>query len=173
MDNHVVVTLCLALAEGGLAALRFNFRGVGRSGGHHSEGSAEQEDVLAALAAAQSLPGVDGRCQGLAGYSFGAVVAALVAPKAQALRALALISPPVRMIGEDTLLGLAVPKLILAGEMDVVAPPAELQRWAGRLGPSCELVLLPGVDHFWSRGLGAAARAVAFFRKHLEPRTTD
>lgn len=168
MENPVVVTLCQALAAAGLAALRFNFRGTGRSGGRHQQGIGEQEDVLAALAAAQRLPEVDGQRLGLAGYSFGAMVAAAAAPRAEKVRALALISPPMQGLREDTLAGLAAPKLILSGEADALAPPPELQRWAARLGESCELLLLPGVDHFWSRGLPtAAARVAAFFRKHL------
>jgi alpha/beta superfamily hydrolase len=171
MDNHVVMSLCLALAEGGLAALRFNFRGAGRSGGRHEGGNGEQEDVLAALAMAQSLPGADGQRLGLAGYSFGAVMAALAASRAKDLQAVALISPPVGAIGEDTLTGLAAPKLVLAGEMDVVASPRELEQWSQKLGESCELVVLPEVDHFWFQGVETAvARAVAFFRENLGPR---
>src|SRR3989304_3857457 len=33
MENNVVVSLCGALADAGVAALRFNFRGVAGSGG--------------------------------------------------------------------------------------------------------------------------------------------
>src|SRR3972149_8028021 len=57
MDNHVVEGLCVTLAESGVAALRFNFRGVGGSGGRYEEGGGQEEDVLAALAAAKGLAG--------------------------------------------------------------------------------------------------------------------
>ena len=126
--------------------------------------------MLAALAAAKGLPGVDSRRQGLAGYSFGAVVGAMAASRARDLRALVLVSPPLAALGQEALAGLALPKLILSGEKDPVAPPEELQRLAEKLGQSCEVVILPGVNHFWWMGFEtAAARAVAFFRKHLGP----
>jgi alpha/beta superfamily hydrolase len=99
------------------------------------------------------------------------VVAAAAAPRARGLRALALVSPPVQGLRGEALAGVAAAKLILSGEMDAFAPPEELRRWAQGLGQPCDLVLLPGVDHFWSLGFQtAAARVVAFFRKHLGPR---
>lgn len=168
MENHVVVSLCRALAGSGLAALRFNFRGTGRSGGRHQEGLGERQDVLAALAAARRLPGVGEGPLGLAGYSFGAAVAAGAAPAAEGLRALALVSPPVQALDGDALASLGLPLLLLAGDRDMFAPAEELRRLSLALGDRCELALLPGVDHFWSLGFeAAAARAVAFFRKHL------
>ncbi|MBI1886627.1 MAG: alpha/beta fold hydrolase [Chloroflexi bacterium] len=180
MHNHVVVTLCRVLAESGLAALRFNFRGTGRSGGRHEEDSGEQQDVVAALKAAAEVEGVDGRL-GLAGYSFGAVVAAQAASQVSGLGALVLVSPPAAPV--MVLLSLEAsgdlpsplstftgPKLLIAGDADVYARPRELKTLAEGLGPSCELVLLPGVDHFWSSGFeNAAARVAAFFRKSLRP----
>src|SRR5688572_2580189 len=49
MENNVVQVITRALVKQGIAALRFNFRGVGLSGGRHGEGIGEQEDVRAAL----------------------------------------------------------------------------------------------------------------------------
>src|SRR5579875_1176116 len=77
MDNNVVDALCDAALQEGLAALRFNFRGVGRSTGSYDNGEGEQEDVLAAVQAAGDR--LSGAAIGLAGYSFGASVAARVA----------------------------------------------------------------------------------------------
>jgi alpha/beta superfamily hydrolase len=75
MENNVVVSLCGALADAGVAALRFNFRGVGGSGGSHGGGIGERQDALAALDFLAGVAGVDGGGLGLAGYSFGALVA--------------------------------------------------------------------------------------------------
>jgi len=41
MNNNVVVAVCQALAEAGIAGLRFNYRGVGRSEGKYGDGLAE------------------------------------------------------------------------------------------------------------------------------------
>ena len=54
MENPVVVRAVEVASDLGLATLRFNFRGVGRSTGEHGGGRAEQDDVLAAL---DDLPG--------------------------------------------------------------------------------------------------------------------
>lgn len=167
MDNHVVVTLCQALAEGGLLALRFNFRGTGESGGRHDGGRGEQEDVLAALARARELLGGGDPPLGLAGYSFGAMVAALAAPRAAGLGALALVSPPTQYLTREALAACTCPKLIVSGENDSFARPEELQRLV-QGDETAELVVLPRVDHFWALGFHTAAgRVVAFFRRHL------
>src|SRR5262245_30815594 len=49
MDNPVVVRMQEVCASLGLATLRFNFRGVGGSGGTHANGVGEQDDARAAL----------------------------------------------------------------------------------------------------------------------------
>ena len=56
MENNVVLAACRALAERGCAALRFNFRGIGRSEGDFDPGQDAQADARAALAQA----GLDG-----------------------------------------------------------------------------------------------------------------
>ena len=76
MRNYVVATLCEAAVAQGLVALRFNFRGVGASQGTHEQGRGERSDVAAALAYLRSLPEIDSGRVGLAGYSFGAAMAA-------------------------------------------------------------------------------------------------
>src|SRR5207244_7576920 len=50
MNNPVVTLAAEEAAAAGLCALRFNFRGVGRSSGSHDNGDAEQRDVEAAVA---------------------------------------------------------------------------------------------------------------------------
>lgn len=49
MHNKVVFRAAAGLLDAGLAALRFNFRGVGLSTGAHDEGRGEQDDVRTAL----------------------------------------------------------------------------------------------------------------------------
>ena len=72
MANNVVLTAVRALAARGMSALRFNFRGVGRSTGAYGGGIEEADDVVAALAFLKSrTPGP----HYVVGYSFGAAVA--------------------------------------------------------------------------------------------------
>jgi len=78
MDNPVVARIVEVCAARGLATLRFNFRGVGASTGRHEGGRGEQDDIRASLALLEETLGGGARLA-LAGYSFGAAVAAAVA----------------------------------------------------------------------------------------------
>src|SRR5207248_4559049 len=77
MDNPVVARIVDVCTARGLATLRFNFRGVGGSSGRHDEGRGEQEDIRASVAYLTASLG-EGAQVALAGYSFGAAIAAAV-----------------------------------------------------------------------------------------------
>ena len=81
MDNNVVEALEDALAAGGMATLAFNFRGVGGSGGGYDQMRGEVDDVVAALTYLAKRPEVDPGRIGLAGYSFGGLMAMLAAAR--------------------------------------------------------------------------------------------
>src|SRR5262249_26021464 len=74
MENPVVTTIVEAAALRSFASLRFNFRGVGRSTGTHSDGVGEVLDARAAVDDLRTRMGA-GVPVGIAGYSFGAMVA--------------------------------------------------------------------------------------------------
>ena len=95
MDNPVVIRCQEVCAALGLATLRFNFRGVGRSTGSHAGGVAERLDVEAALTELHKALGRDEMA--LVGYSFGAAVAAHVAATGAKLVGLCLIAPPLAL----------------------------------------------------------------------------
>src|SRR5438552_10187708 len=114
MENPVVVRAAEVGSETGLSTLRFNFRGVGRSAGAYAQGKGEQDDLRAALAMLRSrLP--QGRPLGLAGYSFGAWIAAGVTGPALPLAGLCLIAPPLAMFDFGTLDGADLHILLVAG----------------------------------------------------------
>jgi alpha/beta superfamily hydrolase len=74
MDNKVAQTLARAFVALGYAAVRMNFRGVGRSEGEHDEGRGETDDMALLLAQMRSrYPGLP---FALAGFSFGTFVQA-------------------------------------------------------------------------------------------------
>jgi hypothetical protein len=160
MDSPVVTAASQASAGAGLAALRFNFRGVGDSGGTWDEGRGEQDDVRTALAHLRGLLPA-GAPIALAGYSFGAAMSAAVADAGQPLAGLALIAPPLGMRPWDPPASLAVsgPVLLLAGSADQYCPVAALQGLGRRL-PKATVTVLDGVDHFFFGGLDRLASAV-------------
>src|SRR5207248_2020881 len=73
MHNHVAYRIADAFRQAGVSALRFNFRGVGRSAGVHDEGRGEVDDAKAALDhVAADNPGAP---LVSSGFSFGSRVA--------------------------------------------------------------------------------------------------
>src|SRR5262249_49861115 len=92
MENPVVVRVQEACAALDLATLRFNFRGVGASGGVHGGGVGEQEDAASALDALAKAMGSG--TPAIAGYSFGSRIAALVGSRDGRVGGIALLAPP-------------------------------------------------------------------------------
>lgn len=147
MLNKVVHTLARAALELEAAALRFNFRGVGASDGEYGGGSGEVGDALAVVDFARAR--FAGAPLWLCGFSFGAMVASAAALEARPAR-LVIVAPPAgRMAG---LLGGEQPRcpwLIVQGDADEVVPAGEVIDWVDGLEPGPELVVLPGVEHFF------------------------
>ncbi len=167
MYNDVVNRVCRGLLEQGCATLRFNFRGVGGSGGEHAGGYGEREDVWAALDYLRSREEIDRSRLGLAGYSFGAAVA-LNAGIAAGIKALAAISVPPQMVDFTALQGFQLPVLLIAGDQDQFAPAEPLQQLAFAVGASPTTAIVRGTDHFWSGRIGQLGEAVgSFFASNL------
>lgn len=93
MDNNVVHAISRALTGKGIASLRFNFRGVGRSEGLHNGGKGEVEDALAAVAYLAGREEINPAGVGLVGYSFGGVIALTAGIRSDAVKALVAVSP--------------------------------------------------------------------------------
>ena len=150
MSSNVVFAICQALAQQLIAALRFNFRGVGKSGGAFGGGIAEQEDVKAALAFVLSTPTIDQKRIGLAGYSFGAGVALPVAVQDERVKLLALVSPALLDSGWEQLKGYTKPKFIIMGDNDFVIPQQQFRQQVKDVPEPKQLQIIPGADHFWA-----------------------
>ncbi|MEN9630970.1 MAG: hypothetical protein RJA10_4198 [Pseudomonadota bacterium] len=144
LDNKVVQTLARACVQMGWQAVRFNFRGVGGSGGAWDEGRGEIDDALAVLAAHRA----PGQRLLLGGFSFGGYVASQAAARVAAQGAPAervvLVGPavvnfPMAPVPGDT--------LVVHGEHDDVVPLAAVLDWA-RPQP-LPVTVLPGAGHFF------------------------
>lgn len=147
MDNGVVLAVSSALEKSQIATLRFNFRGVGSSGGSYDEGRGEQDDVVAALDFLAAVKEIDVQRIGLAGYSFGGMVAEAVAMKDKRVRQLALISPVLEQAAWAQLKKYSLPKLIIIGDEDTTIVFRPFQRY---FGEARQYQIIPGADHFWS-----------------------
>ncbi len=161
MHNNVVLAVCRALVENGIAAFRFNFRGVGRSDGEFGGGTGEQKDVRAALDFVSASPNCNSRL-GLAGYSFGGGVSLPVAQEDGRIGLLALVSPALRDGGWEKLREYARPYFVIAGDEDNIVP-VELSRAQGGAG---HMEVVPGADHFWwGREVDMAGKVAGFFAR--------
>jgi len=160
MHFKVVFRAAKALQEQGLAVLRFNFRGVGRSAGTHDQGRGEQDDVRAALDELErrfaALPVV------LGGFSFGSNMALRVAAVDERPRAAFALGFPLKMMEADSFVDrVRVPRLFVQGQHDAFASGAEIEALVARLPPPCHLVVVPEADHFFEGHLDAVQKAVS------------
>lgn len=141
MDNKVVQTLARTFVELGLAAVRFNFRGVGASAGEWDEGRGETEDLMAAAHAARERLGHLPLT--LAGFSFGGHVAARAARRLRPRR-LVLVAPAVSRFEVPEV---APETLVVHGELDDVVPLKDVLDWARP--QELPVVVVPGGEHFF------------------------
>jgi uncharacterized protein len=164
MHNNVVDAICETAVAEGIAALRFNFRGVGASEGRYDNGLGEQDDVRAAFAYLRELPEVDSARVALSGYSFGAGVALQAAD--ERLSALIAVSLPTSMPLKEV--RVTCPALFISGDQDEYSDADALTRLVRGIGPNAEPKLLPGLGHFWF-GVERDLQAIIspFLRAHL------
>ena len=150
MDAPLIRGIAGRLAGAGFAVLRFNFRGVGRSEGGWGGGTAEIEDVAAAIEHAEAaLPGLP---HVLAGWSFGAHTGLRWQARADDARPFAGIAPPISLTGDSDLPApVALPpadRLFIIGDRDQFTTAADLEAYAAAAGARCEV--LAGSDHFFA-----------------------
>jgi putative ATPase len=164
MANNLVIAICEGLRRYAIAAFRFNFRGVGNSGGQFGGGTAEREDVTAALEFVSNDSNIDRERIGLAGYSFGGAVALPVAVKDNRVKRLALVSPALSESGWGQLVKYPQPKFIIVGSADSVIRMERYQQIASTARLPEEYRSILGADHFW-QGFEdeVTAEVVSFF----------
>ena len=167
MHNKVVFKVAQSLQMLGMPALRFNFRGVGRSIGTYDEGRGEMDDVRFALEfLSRRYPGLPVI---LGGFSFGAYVALRVAAIDDRVQAMIGLGVPARMFEGEYLLGSHKPKLIIQGTKDELAPYALAVQWFEHVPAPKSLVAVQGADHFFQGHLDEVqAIIIAFVHNVME-----
>ncbi len=146
MHNKVVHRLARSFQQLGLTTLKFNFRGVGSSDGEYAGGIGETDDALALADWLQDR--WTGAPLWFAGFSFGAMVAircALLRDPAQLIT----VAPAVHKFGGLVTGQPRCPWLLIQGDADEIVDCDEVLDWFNGLDPGPELVVIPGVDHFF------------------------
>ena len=170
MDNSVISALMKAMWQQGWGTLRFNFRGVGGSGGEYAEGEGEVEDLLAVVS---YLADHGATSIHLAGYSFGAWIALKAIHKGLQAGSLILVSPPLDHLPFWGLALPAKPSLITLGDKDGFCAVSSLMDWLESQHSAeafTEVKLLSGCDHFYRRHEETLSLRVAeFLESHFRP----
>jgi uncharacterized protein len=155
MDSPVVAELAWACQSSGYVTVRFNWRGVGASGGEvNGDPALADADYAAALTyLEETAPGPILA----AGYSFGAATAVRVARRSPRVRRLVLVAPPPALLDSDALAGFRGSALVVVGSHDSFAPTRELAQLLGERDRR-RLEVIPGADHFFATGLADISR---------------
>ena len=160
LDNKVVWTVARAFQQRGAPALRFNFRGVGTSGGSYDEGRGETEDALAVIDYAQRR--FPGAALWLGGFSFGGVVAYRAAARTDPERVV-LVAPGVTKIDVGDVAPPRCPYLVVQGDADETVPADFVLQWARALQPRPVITVVSGAEHFFHGRINDLRDAVLAF----------
>lgn len=144
MTNKVVHMLARAFNDLGAVAVRFNYRGVGSSGGSYDEGNGETDDALAVIDwASNRWPDAQ---LWLGGFSFGGSIAIKAAVQ-RPVHKLVTVAPAIARVAVNDLP--QVDWLLVQGDNDELVDAAHIQQWVASLASPPQLLLMPGVDHFF------------------------
>jgi uncharacterized protein len=149
MNNKVVYTLSRAFHAMGITAVRFNYRGVGKSDGSYGNSVGETEDLLAVIAWVKSkLPDAEFY---LAGFSFGSYIAASGATCIQCSKLFS-IAPAVTHQSYSALPRIQCPWIVVQGGQDEIVPPEAVYEWfeqAKTHHQDLRLIKIPEASHFF------------------------
>lgn len=159
MHNKVVFTMAKALNEAGVPALRFNYRGVGRSTGHYDFGRGESDDIRTAIAyMAQRYPLAP---LVVSGFSFGSWLGLPIGCADARVTHVIGVGVPVQTLDIAHLADCTKSKLIVQGTQDEYGPVDILQAWFAGIAEPKQLTLIDGATHFFPTTLDKLGTAIS------------
>lgn len=158
MHTKALYQAAKAMPRIGVAALRFNFRGCGRSAGTFDSGPGEKDDFRAALAfATERFPDLP---IWSAGMSFGSWVAMNVGAEDPRVSLLLGIAPPVDRYEFDVLKTCTLPKFIIHGESDELISIKDIRKFYAQMPEPKELVTIEDANHLFEGKTSMVGEAV-------------
>jgi alpha/beta superfamily hydrolase len=158
MHTKAVYQASKALARIGVAVLRFNFRGVGRSAGAFDGGIGEMDDYRSALDfMAARFPA---RPLWAAGFSFGSWVAWNVGLDDPRVPLMLGIGLPVNRFDFTPVKESPKAKFLIHGERDELIPLRDTRKFYSELQEPKELVVVEGADHLFDGKTSELGEAV-------------
>ncbi len=163
MNNKVVYTAYHAFVQQGFAALRFNFRGVGRSQGTFDRGEGELSDAASALDWLQGYNPNASACW-IGGFSFGAWIGMQLLMRRPEIDGFVSVAPPANMYDFSFLAPCPSSGLIVHGDQDPLVPIEAVQKLIDKLmhqrDIKIEYKLVKGADHFFQDHLEELDEAI-------------
>jgi len=147
LQNKVVSTLIRVFWQSGLPTVRFNFRGVGKSTGTFDHGQGELDDLLSVLAWVQANAGAPAIW--LAGFSFGANIAARGALAAPVSRLITVAPPVYADYDWRSCENITCPWIVVQGGEDEIVPAPQVREWATSLSNKPYVIDMPTAGHFF------------------------
>jgi len=180
MDHPFIVGFCEAIADEGVAALRFNFPYL-EAGRRSPDGPA---NAIAAFRAAfdAAVAKAGGRPVFGGGKSYGGRIASMAAAEGMPAAGLVFLGYPLHAPGKADqprdahLRGVTIPMLFLQGTKDPFADPTTLAGTLRKLGDRATYVPFEGAGHSFERsrkddaraiGASLAPYAASFIREHV------
>lgn len=146
MNNKVVTTVAKAVQKMGAWSARFNYRGVGNSAGEYDNAIGEVDDLLAVVDYVTTQhPQLT---LWLAGFSFGAYIAAKGATKVSAKQLIS-IAPSVENMDFQSLPEITIPWLVIQGDQDEIVSAQAVYEYVDSLPNPPKLIKMPAVGHFF------------------------
>ncbi len=172
MNNKVVYTLYHAFVRRGFSALRFNFRGVGRSQGYFDRGEGELADAAAALDWMQSFSPNASACW-IGGFSFGAWIGMQLLMRRPEIAAFIAVAPPANLFDFSFLAPCPSSGLIVQGDQDQIVPLEAVQKLIIKLMHQRDIKidhrLIAGADHFFQNQLDELSTVVEDYIAAAKP----
>ena len=156
MNDALIVGLAKSLAAAGMIALRFNFRGVGKSQGQQTDGRMEPLDLAGALDKVLTHPRANPAKACVIGHGFGAYTALLYAPFDTRIRTIVAISLPLFRTSSGFPRPFERPKLFVTGEFDEICPLYKLEPFVEQQEGPKGIKVIIGARHLM-RGYEEAA----------------
>ena len=153
MNNKVVYSVYHTFIQQGFTVLRFNFSGVGKSGGECSDGEKNLHDATIALDWLQSANPSYSSCW-VAGFSFGAHIAMNLTARRPEIDRFIIIAPPVEKYEASFSHSSPASGLVVQGDKDEIVLEKSVANMASKLAKkrnsNVVYELVENADHFFT-----------------------
>jgi uncharacterized protein len=149
-DNAITYELFKIFTDNAFSALRFNFRGIGKSEGKSDKGEGELLDAIAALDWLHQ-KNMDTKSFWIAGYDFGAWIALQLAMRRPEIEEYVLISPLSKKKDFNFVVPCAASGLLIHGDYDEMLPEEQINNLVEKLSSKAEskveFINIEGANH--------------------------